>query len=881
MLENKHYSWVEVEEYVLRNIAEHNYYAENNPAKIPYSIIMPPPNVTGYLHMGHALVTTLQDVLIRYKRMKGFDTLWQPGVDHAGIATQVIVEKQLAQQGIKRQDIGRETFIEKVYEWKEHSSGRIIEQIKKMGASADFSYLAFTMDSQSQRGVYHAFKTLYEDGLIYQDYKLVNWDTQLQTAVSDLEVENKEVKGKMYYLKYYIDNTQNYISVATTRPETIFGDVAVAVNAEDERYKNLIGKEVIIPVVGRKIKIIADNYADMSKGSGAVKITPAHDFNDFEVGRRNNLESINILNKDGTLNDNVLPEFVGLSTASARKKLLEELTHKDLLEKTEDHLLSVPYGDRSNSVIEPFLAKQWFVNASELAKDAINVVQQGKIQFVPQNWENLYFEWMNNIQPWCISRQLWWGHRIPIYYAEGKNGETKIFVAESMEEAKQKAAEHFKTDFSITQDEDVLDTWFSSSLWPFLTMGFPENTEKLKRYYPSDVLITAFDIIFFWVARMIMMGMYFMKDVPFKKIYMHALIRDERGQKMSKSKGNVIDPLDIIAKYGTDALRFSLTAYSGQGRDIRLSEQIIEGYRNFVTKIWNSYKFCHSNGMVFAEDFNPQKVVMDVNKWVLFKLEELQKQVDAAFNGLKFNEAAASIYQFIWGTYCDWYIELSKPILYVEGDSNSKIETQQTMGFVFDKMLKILHPIMPFISQYLFENLHKNSSLVIARENFPQLNFGFSEESIQNTEKVVNLISKIRSIRVDLNISPALFLRLAFEGDKLPAYVLDNLEVIKKVARLENISSQSKLPSDYILDVLDGYTIGLPLGDVIDMVAERMRIQKSIDKLQAEAAKIDASLGNQQFMAKANAEVVANFQGQHKEILEKISKLLELLNKIS
>ncbi|MDR0484306.1 MAG: valine--tRNA ligase [Alphaproteobacteria bacterium] len=881
MLENKHYSWKEIEEYVLNNIAEQNYYASPNSPKIPYTIIMPPPNVTGYLHMGHALVTTLQDVLIRYKRMKGFDTLWQPGVDHAGIATQVIVEKRLLEQGIKKQDIGRETFIEKVYEWKEHSSGRIIEQIKKMGASADFSYLAFTMDSQSVKGVYTAFARLHEAGLIYQDYKLVNWDTQLQTAISDLEVENKEVKGKMYYLKYYIDNTQDYISVATTRPETIFGDTAVAVNEEDTRYKNLIGREVIIPVVNRKVKIIIDNYADMTKGSGAVKITPAHDFNDFEVGKRNNLESINILNKDGTLNENVLTPYQGLTTAQARKKLLVELEEKELLEKAEDHLLSIPYGDRSNSVIEPFLTKQWFLNAGELAKEAIEVVKSGKIQFVPQNWENLYFEWMNNIQPWCISRQLWWGHRIPVYYAKGKDGNEKVFVASSLEEAQQKAQDYFGFSVELKQDEDVLDTWFSSSLWPFLTLGWPEDTEKLKKYYPSEVLVTAFDIIFFWVARMIMMGVFFMKEVPFKKVYIHALIRDERGQKMSKSKGNVIDPLDIIEKYGTDALRFTLAAYSGQGRDIKLSEQTIEGYRNFVTKIWNSYKFCHQNGMVYNQNYNPQQVNLDINKWILYRLEELQKNVDIAYDSFKFNEVANLIYQFIWGNYCDWYIELSKPILYANNEANSVAEVQQTMGFVFDKMLRILHPLMPFISQYLFENLHKNNGLVLATENLPSLNFGFTEDNIKNTTKVVNLISKIRSIRVDLNIPQSAQLKLVFEGNEIPQYIRDNFEVIKKVARVQEIIAEAKLPADYVLDVVDNNVIGLPLKDIINMEAERIRIQKSIDKLNIDREKLDSKLNNQQFMAKANAEVIATFKSQHVEISEKISKLTTLLAKIS
>lgn len=882
MIENKHYSWVEVEEYVRKNISEDNYYSDVTSSKPPFTIIMPPPNVTGYLHMGHALVTTLQDVLIRHKRMKGFDAHWQPGVDHAGIATQVVVEKQLAEQGIKRQDLGRETFIEKVYEWKDHSAGKIVDQIKIMGASANFSYLAFTMDKQSIRGVNKAFVKLHQAGLIYQDDRLVNWDCKLQTAISDLEVENKEVKGKMYYLKYFIDNSKDYLVVATTRPETIFGDVVIAVNQEDERYTNLIGKEVIIPLVARKIKIITDEYADITKGSGAVKITPAHDFNDFEVGKRNNLESINILNKDGTLNENTLLEYQGLSTSQARKKIIIDLEEKGLIEKIEDNLMTVPYGDRSNTVIEPLLTKQWFLNAGELSVEAINVVKQGKLQFVPQTWENTYFNWMKNIQPWCISRQLWWGHRIPVYYSpEDENGNCELFVAESKEEAQIQAKNHFGYDVELKQEDDVLDTWFSSALWPFLTLGWPEDTEKLNKYYPTDVLVTAFDIIFFWVARMVMMGTFFMGDVPFKKVYIHALIRDEKGQKMSKSKGNVIDPLDIIEKYGTDALRFSLISYSGQGRDIKLSEKNIEVYRNFVTKIWNSYKFCHQNGLVYNKNYKPAKVKLDINKWILFKLEELQKNVDIAYENFKFNEVSNFIYQFIYSSYCDWYIELTKPVLYNENETEiNKQEIKETMGFVFDNILKIMHPIMPYISQYLFENLHNDSSKVLAKESFPLNNFGFREKDFENTENIVALISKLRSLRVDLNISPAIFLSVFFESKELPTYVTNNLDIIKRIARLYEISLSDKLPKEYVQDLINGNIIGLPLADIIDMEKEADRISKAIAKLNIELEKINAKLNNQQFIEKASFEVVETFKLQHNEISEKIQKLTSLLDKI-
>ncbi len=876
MINNKHYAWKEVEEYVAKRIAETNYQADISSAKTPYSIIMPPPNVTGYLHMGHALVTTLQDVLVRYKRMSGFDVFWQPGVDHAGIATQVIVEKQLFEKGLTRYDVGRDKFISIAYEWKDHSADKIIDQIKKMGASADFSYVAFTMDEQSIAGVNRAFITLYEEGLIYQDDRLVNWDCKLQTAISDLEVENREVTGKLYYLRYYFADSQDYIVVATTRPETIFGDVAVAVNSQDTRYSGLIGKEVIIPIVGRKIKIISEDYANMDKGSGAVKITPAHDFNDFEVGKRHNLEVINILNKDGTLNEKAGISYRGLDIAQAREKITIELEEKFLIEKIEKHVTVIPYGDRSSSVIEPLLTKQWFLDAKVLAKEAIEVVKSGKIEFVPKSWENLYFEWMNNIQPWCISRQLWWGHRVPVYYGRGQ-----VFVAENMAEAQVKAEHFFGEKVDLYQDEDVLDTWFSSALWPFITMGWPQDSEKLRRYYPTDVLVTAFDIIFFWVARMIMMGVFFMKEVPFKKVYIHALIRDEKGQKMSKSKGNVIDPLDIMNKYGTDALRFALIAYSGQGRDIKLSEKTVEGYRNFVTKIWNSYKFSHQNGFYYNKDFSHKELKLNINKWILVKLEDLQKSVDKYFDSYRFNDVANSIYQFVWGEYCDWYLELSKTILYDENRSNDdKKEVKECMGFVFEGILRIIHPLMPFISQYLFEQLH-NDKVVLGKESLPKYGFGFTKEEIEITNLVVDLVSSIRSLRVDLNIPPYLPLKLAIQCDKLPNHIIDNMETIKRMARLDSVQPVVKLDHSYVQDIVNKDTIGIALEGIVDLKKECLRLIKNKESSEKDLKKLEDKLLDSNFLLKANKEVVDNFKEQVIEIKDRIVKINAILLKIS
>ncbi|HWA46855.1 MAG TPA: valine--tRNA ligase, partial [Dongiaceae bacterium] len=607
-VEKKHYAaWEAAGEFAA--------HPESN--QTPYTIMMPPPNVTGSLHMGHALTFTLQDVLIRYERMKGRDALWQPGTDHAGIATQMVVERQLAQQGIKRTDLGREKFLEKVWEWKAESGGAITHQLRRLGASADWPRERFTMDEGLSLAVRKVFVDLYRQGLIYRDKRLVNWDPKLHTAISDLEVQQKESKGHLWHLRYPIEGeTGRYLVVATTRPETMLGDTAVAVHPEDERYKALIGKHVILPIVGRRIPIVGDDYADPETGSGAVKITPAHDFNDFEVGRRHSLEMINIFDRDARINENAPEAYRGLDRYKAREKVVAEFEALGLLEKIDDHALTLPYGDRSGVVVEPWLTDQWYCDAKTLAQPAIKAVEEGRTVFVPKQWENTYYDWMRNIQPWCISRQLWWGHQIPAWYAP----DGKIFVAMDEEEAKALARKEYGRDVALTRDSDVLDTWFSSGLWPFSTLGWPQETPELKRYYPGDVLVTGFDIIFFWVARMMMMGIHFMGDVPFRTVYIHALVRDEHGQKMSKSKGNVIDPLELIEKYGADALRFTLAALAAQGRDIKMSENRVEGYRNFATKLWNATRFAQMNECKPVASFRPATLRDPVNRWIVGRL---------------------------------------------------------------------------------------------------------------------------------------------------------------------------------------------------------------------------------------------------------------------
>ncbi len=665
--------------------------------KESYSIMMPPPNVTGSLHMGHALTFTIQDILIRYHRMQGKEVLWQAGTDHAGIATQMVVERKLSDTGIDRRSLGREKFIEKIWEWKTESGGNINNQLKRLGASADWSRERFTMDEGLSKAVKKVFVDLYNEGIIYKDKRLVNWDPKLLTAISDLEVEQRNQEGILWHIKYPIDN-KKFIVVATTRPETLLGDAAVAVHPSDLKYKNLIGKSCKLPLVDKNIPIIADEYADPEKGSGAVKITPAHDFNDFEVGKRHKLEFINIFDQFAKINENSPKRFQGLDRYEARKLILEELNELGLLMKEEKQEMVVPYGDRSGVVIEPWLTDQWFCNAKLLAIDPIKSVKENKTNFVPKNWENTFFNWMENIQPWCISRQLWWGHQIPAWYGP----DNKTFVALSIEEAKLMAKKNYGKDVELKQDEDVLDTWFSSALWTFSTLDWPNKTYELERFYPGNVLVTGFDIIFFWVARMMMMGSHFMNETPFKDIYIHPLIRDEKGQKMSKSKGNIIDPLVLLDKYGADTLRFTLTALLNPGRDVKLAEDRVKGYRSFTNKIWNAAKFLNLNNVSFTDNINIEKIKLDSSKWILKEFQEIQKKYFENIEKYQFHEIASLIYHFTWNTYCDWYIEFIKSDF---KDPKKSEETKEISGWVFVQTIKLLHPIMPFITEKLWLSL--------------------------------------------------------------------------------------------------------------------------------------------------------------------------------
>src|SRR5436305_7079103 len=672
-----------------------------NSAKRPYTIMMPPPNVTGSLHMGHALTFTIQDILIRFERMRGRDALWQPGTDHAGIATEIVVTNQLAEEQKSRADLGREKFIERVWEWKAESGGTITRQLRRLGVSADWARERFTMDAGLSAAVRRVFVTLYREGLIYRDKRLVNWDPEMHTVISDLEVDNRETKGKLWHIRYPVEGLPGrFLVVATTRPETMLGDTGVAVHPEDSRYADLVGRQVQLPLVGRLIPIVADEYADPEMGSGAVKITPAHDFNDFEVGRRHGLEAINIFDRDAHLNEAVPERYRGLERFAARKQVLADLEAADLIEKIDDHVLMVPHHDRSGEVIEPWLTDQWFCNAGELAKPAIEAVESGRTQFVPRQWENTFFEWMRNIQPWCISRQLWWGHQIPAWYAP----DGTVFVAESEADAKQEAAAKFGAEVPLRRDEDVLDTWFSSGLWPFSTLGWPEKTPELARYYPGDVLVTGFAIIFFWVARMMMQGLHFMGDVPFRTIYIHALVRDERGQKMSKSRGNIIDPLELIDRYGCDALRFTLAALASPGRDIKLAESRVEGSRNFATKLWNAARYAEMSGCAFQQGFDPRQCRLTVNRWIAGATRDCAMAVTTSLENFRFDEAAHRLYHFVWGTFCDWYLEFTKPILQGD-DADARAETQATTAWVLAQTVHLLHPIMPFLTEEVWQQL--------------------------------------------------------------------------------------------------------------------------------------------------------------------------------
>lgn len=842
-----------------------------------FSIVIPPPNVTGVLHMGHALDDTLQDILIRYNRMQGKKVLWQPGTDHAGIATQMVVERNLAKEGITRHDLGREKFIEKVWEWRKQSGGTICRQLRRLGASCDWSRERFTMDEGLSRAVRKIFVSLYKDGLIFKAKKLVNWDPKLGTAVSDLEVVQKETVGKMYYYKYPIEGADGeYIHIATTRPETMFGDTAVAVSKENPKLAHLIGKNCIIPIINRVIPIIGDEHADPEKGTGAVKITPAHDFNDFEVGKRHNLPMINVLNPDATLNENT--PYAGLTTMEARAKTIEKLTELGLMDKIEDHPMVIPYGDRSGVVIEPLMTDQWFVDAPKLAVDAIKAVEDGDMQFVPKSYEKTYFEWMRNIQPWCISRQLWWGHQMPIWY--GPDGE--IFCEENEDEAKAAAAKYYGKEVELTRETDVLDTWFSSGLWAFSTMGWPDETEFLKTFYPTSVLVTGFDIIFFWVARMMMMSMYMMKRVPFRKCYIHGLVRDEQGRKMSKSKGNTVDPMETIEKYGADALRFFMAAMETQGRDINLSDSRIQGYRNFATKLWNAARFCEMNECYSVKDFEVKSVKLEISKWIMAKAKEASAEVTENLNNFRFSDAANAVYQFVWGTFCDWYIELIKPIFYGENAAEIK-EIRAVTAWTLDRILIMLHPFMPFITEELWDNLTARSDKLIHAAWPADENVNAADKN--EIDRAIDIISAIRSLRSSMNL-PA--------GAKLHAYVKDAVAetltaverqkaLICKLARLEELEAlgNREVTKDMVQTVSREAAILIPLKGVVDFEAERARLQKELETLNKNLEGYSRKLSNESFVAKAPAAVVAEEKRRQAEALENKAKVEDALARIA
>ena len=919
--------------------------AGSKPGAATFSIVIPPPNVTGSLHIGHALNNTIQDILIRFERMRGKDVLWQPGTDHAGIATQMIVERKLMEnQQPSRRELGREEFLRRVWEWKAESGGTILNQLKRLGASADWSRERFTMDEGLSEAVRKVFVGLYEKGLIYRAKRLVNWHPGLETAISDLEVENVETNGRMWHLRYPIEGTAETITVATTRPETMLGDVAVAVNPDDERYAHLVGKHAILPLVGRRIPLVADAYADPELGSGAVKITPAHDFNDFEVGQRHGLKPINIFTTTATLNNSVPPAYRGLDRFAAREKIVAELERSGVLVWIDEKKIMVPYDEKTKQVvIEPYLTDQWFVNAEVLAQPALKSVREGRTRFVPQSWENTYYSWMENIKPWCISRQLWWGHQIPAWYGPRLNTDPdfnngaagpKCFVAGTEAEAvklaqayygrpvetyhagltsveyvkaynafdttqrdrlnaqtwavrklKDPFAEYADSKVPLHRDEDVLDTWFSSALWPFSTLGWPEDTPELRKYYQTDVLVTGFDIIFFWVARMMMMGLEFLGEEPFHTVYVHALVRDEHGQKMSKTKGNVIDPLNLVDGYGADATRFTLAAMAAQGRDLRLAMARVEGYRNFVTKLWNAARFLEMNGCVRVEGFNPRRNQLAVNRWIVGATARAVVAVTRGIEDYKFNEAANAAYDFVWGTFCDWYVELAKPIM-TSDNAAEKAETQATAAYALDQILALLHPFMPFVTEELWAETGKTGpareKLLIISE-WPDLAGLEDPEADAELDWLVTLVSGIRSVRQEMNVPGGAKIRLVVvgAGAETGTRVEAQLGALTRLARLESVDYVDDVPPDSAQIVLGEATFALPLAGVIDLDAERARLTKDIARIDDEVEKIDRKLGNEQFVSKAKPEVIEEQRTRRAEALDRRARLVEALARLS
>ena len=845
----------------------------------PITIMMPPPNVTGSLHIGHALNMTLQDVIARYWRMKGRDVLWQPGTDHAGIATQIVVERQILSEGItSRAKLGREEFLKKVWSWKEKSGGIIINQLKRLGATADWSRERFTLDEGLSEAVREVFVSLYNKNLIYRDKRLVNWDTKLETAISDLEVIQKDQKGYYWYFKYPILNSKDYIIVATTRPETMLGDTCIAVHPEDKRYKDLIGKKVQLPIVNREIIIVADEYADPEKGTGAVKITPAHDFNDFQVGKRHNIEGINILNTNGTLNQNTPEHYQGLSINKAREKIIKDMEKLGLVDNIEETIHAVPYGDRSDTIIEPFLTNQWFVDAKILAGPAIEAVKSGETKFIPKSWENTFFEWMNNIEPWCISRQLWWGHRIPAWH--GPDG--SIFVAKTLEEVKKQAFNKYGKNLELKQDPDVLDTWFSSGLWPFSTLGWPNKSKVLDKYYPGDVLVTGFDIIFFWVARMMMLGIHFMKQSPFKEVYVHALVRDAKGNKMSKSKGNVVDPLILMDEYGADTIRFSLTALATQGRDIKLDVDRIVGYRNFITKIHNASRFLEMNGCKLHKDFDIMTAKKPVSLWIINLLYETADNVAKDIESYRFNEAANSAYHFVWHNFCDWYLEIVKPILSDVKNVDNK-EIRNVTSYVFSKILALLHPVIPFNTEYLFSKIHSFGDL-LAIKQWPDSKVDHVKLSKKNIEIewVIKFISEVRSLRSMLNIPYKTLINISYNylDSKYLDIIDNNIEILKGIARIESFFMQKNDLENSAQILVDGATFNIDLKGVINIALELERLNKDLSKLKNDIFIIDSKLVNKNFIERAPKEVIDEQKSRKLEMESFVERLDLAINRL-
>ncbi|PTM95260.1 valyl-tRNA synthetase [Mycoplana dimorpha] len=943
MLE-KNYDSAAVEPRIARTWEEADAFragAGAKPGAETFSIVIPPPNVTGSLHMGHALNNTLQDIMVRFERMRGKDVLWQPGMDHAGIATQMVVERKLMEKQQHRREMGREAFIEKVWEWKAESGGLIFNQLRRLGASCDWSRERFTMDEGLSEAVLEVFVSLYKEGLIYKDKRLVNWDPKLLTAISDLEVEQIEVNGNLWHLRYPLEpgvtyqhpvafdedgkptewETRDYLVVATTRPETMLGDTGVAVHPDDERYKGIVGKHVILPIVGRRIPIVADEYPDPTAGTGAVKMTPAHDFNDFEVGKRRGLRAINVLTIEGriTIKDNedflegldhpaalhgAWDQLEGKDRFEARKIIVEILEEAGLVDKIEPHKHTVPHGDRGGVPIEPRLTEQWYVDAKTLAKPAIASVREGRTKFVPKNWEKTYFEWMENIQPWCVSRQLWWGHQIPAWY--GPDGQ--VFVEKTEEEALHAAIQHyishegpwkawveeklenFKPGEILTRDEDVLDTWFSSALWPFSTLGWPKQTPELDRYYQTDVLVTGFDIIFFWVARMMMMGLHFMKDdlgepiEPFHTVYVHALVRDKNGQKMSKSKGNVIDPLELIDEYGADALRFTLAIMAAQGRDVKLDPARVAGYRNFGTKLWNATRFAEMNGVKLDPQFVPEAASLTINRWILTELARTARDVTDAIETYRFNDAAGSLYRFVWNQFCDWYLELLKPVFNGE-DEGAKAESQACAAYVLEETYKLLHPFMPFMTEELWAHTagegNERAGLICHAE-WPTPAYA-DDAAADEINWLVDLVSGIRSVRAEMNVPPSAVAPLVVVGAN--AQTRTRIErhepAIRRLARVDAIALADEAPKGSAQIVIGEATACLPLGSLIDLAAETARLEKAIAKASAEADRIRGKLGNEKFVANAKPEVVEAERERLAELEQQMTSLATALARVA